>query len=98
MLIIKCTAEKRDIFHIHSSVVDSDIEFVYKIYLSHEFDEFKNHQQLDFIEEILNGNHFESFIIKVVMLDGNAQKLSIIFLKTAIFLLADLQFELSFHD
>ena len=90
LLIIRHTAEKRDIFYIHSSVTNSNVKFVYEIYFSYEFDEFKNHQQSDLIEEVLNKDCFEDFIVKVVMLDDNVQKLSIIFLKTVIFLLTDL--------
>ena len=77
-------------FHTHSLITDSDIKFVHEIYFSHEFDELKGHQQPDLIKEILNKNCFESLIIKVVMLNGNAQELSIIFLKTVILLFADL--------
>ena len=94
----KCTAERKGMFHTHNSVVDSDIEFVYKIYLSHEFDELRSYQQLNLIEEVLNEDCFESLIVKVVMLDDNAQKLNIVFLKMVIFLLADLQFEFDFHS
>ena len=71
LLIARCTAEKRDIFHTHSSVINSDVEFVYEIYLNYEFDEFRDHQQSDLIEKALNENCFESFIIKVVMFDDN---------------------------
>ena len=98
LLIVRCTAERRDIFHIHSLIIDSDVEFVHKIYLSHEFNEFKSHQQSDFIEEVLNENYFKNFIIKVVIFDNNAQKLSVIFLKTVILLFINLQFELSFYN
>ena len=77
-------------FYTHSSVMNSGVEFVHEVCLSHEFDELKGHQQPDLIKEILNEGCFESLIIKVVMLGDNAQKFSIIFLKTAIFLLADL--------
>ena len=98
LLIIRYTAERKDIFHIHNLITDSNIKFVHEINLSHEFDEFKGHQQPDLIKKILNENCFESFIIKVVMLDNNVQKFSIIFLKMMIFLLAGLQFKLSFHD
>ena len=77
-------------FHIYSLVMDSDVEFVHKVCLSHEFNELEGHQQSDLIEEVLNEDCFESFIIKVVMLDGNTQELSIVFLKTAILLLAGL--------
>ena len=77
-------------FHTHSSVTDSDIEFVFKVYLSYEFDELKGHQQPDLIEEALNENCLEGFINKIVMLDDNTQKFHIIFLKTAILLLTGL--------
>ena len=90
LLIIKCTAEKRGMFYAHSSVMDSDVEFVYQICLNHEFGELESHQWPDLIEEALNEGCFKGFIIKVVMLDGNAQELSIVFLKTVIFLLASL--------
>ena len=90
LLIIRCTAERRGIFHTHNSITDSDIEFVHKVYLNHEFNEFKSHQQLNLIKETLNENCFKSLIVKVVMLDDNTQELSIVFLKTVILLLADL--------
>ena len=77
-------------FHTHSLVTDSDIEFVYEICFNHEFGEFGDHQQLNLIEEALNEDCFEGFIVKVVMLDGNAQELSIVFLKMVILLLAGL--------
>ena len=70
--------------------MNSDIEFVHEICLSHEFGELKDHQQLNFIKKILNEDCFKSLIIKVVMLDDNTQKLNIVFLKTAILLLTDL--------
>ena len=98
LLIIRHTAERRGIFHIHSSVTDSSVEFVHKICLSHEFNELKGHQQPDLIEEILNEDCFKSLIIKVVMFNSNSQKLNIIFLKTAILLLAGLQFKSNFYD
>ena len=98
LLIVRHTAEKKGMFYIHSSIVNSDVKFVHKVCFSHEFNKFKNHQQSDFIKKILNEDCFENFIVKVVMLDNNAQKLSIVFLKTVIFLLADLQFESNFHD
>ena len=85
-------------FHTHSSVVDPGIEFVYEVCPSHEFGELGGHQQPDLIGEALNKGCFEGLIIKVVMLDDNAQELSIIFLKIVILLLAGLQFELSFYD
>ena len=77
-------------FYIYSLIVNLGVEFVHKIYLSHEFDELESHQQLNLIKEALNEDCFENLIIKVVMLDNNAQELSIIFLKTAILLLAGL--------
>ena len=98
LLIIRCTAEKRGIFHIHSLVVNLDIKFIHKVNLSHEFNKFGSHQQLNFIEAVLNENCFKSFIVKVVMLDNNAQKFSTVFLKMVIFLLAGLQFKLNFYD
>ena len=76
LLIIRCTAEKRGIFYIYSSVVNSGVESVHKVCLSYEFGELKNYQQLDFIEEALNESCFKGFIVEVVMLDNNAQKLS----------------------
>ena len=78
--------------------MNSDVEFVYKVYLSHEFDKLKGHQQSNLIEEILNEDCFEGFIIKVVIFNNNAQKLNIVFLKTVILLLADLQSESDFHN
>ena len=78
--------------------MNSDVEFVYKVNLNHKFDKLESHQQLDFIEKVLNEGCFKDFIIKVVMFNDNVQKLNIIFLKTAILLLANLQFESSFHD
>ena len=77
-------------FHTHSLITNSDIKFVYKVYLNHEFSELKNHQQLNLIEKTLNENCFKSFIVKVVILDNNAQEFSIVFLKTAILLFTDL--------
>ena len=90
MLIAKCAAEKRSIFYTYCSVVNLGVKFVYKIYFNHEFSELENHQQLNLIEKILNKGCFENFIIKIVILDDNAQKLSIIFLKTAILLFTNL--------
>ena len=90
LLITRCTAEKRCMFHTHSLIADSDVEFVYEIYLSYEFSELEGHQWLDLIEEALNEGCFEGFIVKVVMLGDNAQELSIVFLKIVIFLLAGL--------
>ena len=98
LLITRHTAERKGIFHIHSLITNSDIEFIYEVCLSHEFSEFKGHQQSDLIKEILNEDYFEGLIIKVVMLNDNPQKLSIVFLKIAILLLADLQFESDFYD
>ena len=72
LLIIRCTTERKDIFHIHSSIINLDIEFVYKVYLNYKFNEFKNHLQSNVIEKILNKNCFESFIIKVVIFNDNA--------------------------
>ena len=43
LLIIKCTAEKKNMFHIHCSVTDSDVEFIHKICLNYEFNKFKGH-------------------------------------------------------
>ena len=90
LLIIRCTAEKRGMFHTHSLVVDSGIEFVHEVCPSHEFSELGGHQQLNLIEEALNEGCLKGLIVKVVMLDGNAQKLSIVFLKMAILLFAGL--------
>ena len=98
MLIIRCIAEKKDIFHTHSLITDSNVKFVYEIYLSYKLNEFRGHQQSNLIEETLNESCFEDFIIKVVMLNDNAQKLSIIFLKIMILLFTGLQFKLSFHN
>ena len=70
--------------------MDSGIKFVYEVYLNHEFDEFRDYQQSDLIEKALNEDCLKDFIVKVVMLDDNVQELSIIFLKTAILLLAGL--------
>ena len=57
-------------FHIHSLVMDSDVEFVYEVCFNHEFSKLKGHQQPDLIKKILNKSCFESFIIKIVMLDN----------------------------
>ena len=97
LLIVRGTVKRRGMFHIHSLVPDSGVEFVHGVCLNHEFGEFKGHQWSDLIEEALNEDDLEGFIIKVIMLGGNAQELSIVFLKTVIFLLAGLQFELSFY-
>ena len=43
LLIIKCTAEKKNMFHIYNLITDSDVEFIYKICFSYEFGEFKGH-------------------------------------------------------
>ena len=98
LLIIRCTAERRDMFYIYCSVINLDIKFVHEVCLSHEFDKFEGHQQPDFIKKVLNKDCFEGFIIKIVMLDDDAQELSIVFLKMVILLLAGLQFKLGFHD
>ena len=90
LLITRCTAERKGMFHTYSLIANLDVEFVYKICLSHEFNELKDHQQLNLIEEVLNEGCFEGFIVKIVMLGDNAQELSIVFLKTVIFLFADL--------
>ena len=44
LLIIRYIAEKRDMFHIYSLILNSDVEFIYKICFSYEFDKFENHQ------------------------------------------------------
>ena len=98
MLIIRDTAERRNIFHTHSSVLNSGVKFIHRICLNHEFNELEDHQWLNLIEEALNKGDFKGLVIKVIMLGDNAQELSIVFLKTAIFLLADLQFKSSLHD
>ena len=98
LLIAKYAAEKKNMFHTHCSVMNSGIEFIHEVYLNHVFNEFENYQQLNLIEEILNKDCFKGFIIKIVMLNGNVQEFSIIFLKMVIFLLAGLQFESDFHD
>ena len=85
-------------FHTHSLVLNSGVEFVYRVCLSHEFDELEGHQWSDLIEEALNENNLEGLIIEVIMLDDNAQELSIVFLKTVIFLFASLQFEPNLYD
>ena len=90
LLIVRHITEKRGMFHIHSLIVNSDVEFIHEICLNYKFGELESHQWPDFIEEALNENCFEGFIIKVVMLDNNAQKFSIVFLKMMILLLADL--------
>ena len=43
LLIIRCIIEKKDMFYIHSLIVNLDIEFVYKIYFNYKFSKFKNH-------------------------------------------------------
>ena len=98
LLIIRCTAERRDMFYTHCLIINSSIKFIYKICLSYEFSEFRSYQQLNLIEEVLNEGCFKSLIIKVVMFNGNAQKFSIIFLKTVILLFTDLQFKLNFYN
>ena len=90
LLITRHTAERRGMFHTHSSVMNLGIEFVHEVCFSHEFGELEGHQQLNLIGEALNESYLEDFIIKVVMLGGNVQELSIVFLKTAILLLAGL--------
>ena len=90
LLITRCTAERRGMFHTHSLVADPGVEFVHGVCLSHEFGELGGHQQPDLIEEALNEDCFEGLIVKVVMLGDNAQEFSIVFLKTAILLLAGL--------
>ena len=90
LLIIRHTAEKRDMFHIHNLIADSDVEFIHEICLSYEFNELKGHQQSNLIKKALNENYFKSLIVKVVMFNNNAQEFSIIFLKMMILLLAGL--------
>ena len=85
-------------FYAYCLIINSGIEFVHRVYLSYEFYKLKGYQQSDLIEEVLNKDCFKSLIIKVVMLDDNAQKLSVVFLKMMILLLADLQFEPGFHN
>ena len=85
-------------FHIYNSVTDLDVEFIHEVNLNHKFDKLESHQQSNLIGKALNEDCFEGFIVKVVMLDGNAQELSIVFLKTAILLFANLQFESNFHS
>ena len=77
-------------FHIHSSIMNLNVKFIHKIYFSHKFNEFKSYQQLNLIKEILNENCFKNFIVKVVMLDDNAQEFNIIFLKIMILLFTGL--------
>ena len=43
LLIIRCTAERKDMFHIHNLIADSNVKFVYKVYFNYKFNEFKNH-------------------------------------------------------
>ena len=90
LLITRCTAERKGMFHIYSSVVDSGVEFVHEVCLSHKFGELEGHQWPDLIGEALNEDCFEGLIIKVVMLDDNVQEFSIVFLKMMILLLAGL--------
>ena len=71
LLIIKYITEKKNIFYIHNSIVNSNVEFIYKIYFNYEFDELKSYQWLNFIKKILNENCFKNFIIKIVILDDN---------------------------
>ena len=77
-------------FHTHSLIMNSGIEFVHEICPSHEFGELEGHQQLNLIEETLNEDCLKGLIIKVVMLGDNVQEFSIVFLKTVILLLAGL--------
>ena len=44
LLIIRYTAERKNMFYTYSSVINSDVEFIYKICLNHEFNELKGHQ------------------------------------------------------
>ena len=98
LLIVRCTAEKKDIFYIYSLIINSGVKFVHEVYFNYEFDKLKDYQQSDLIEKILNKDCFKDFIVKVVMLDSNAQKLNVIFLKMMIFLLAGLQSKPGFHN
>ena len=82
LLIIKYTAEKRDMFYIYSLIVNLNVKFIYEICLNYEFDEFKDYQWLNLIKKALNKDYFENFIVEVVMLNDNVQKFSIVFLKT----------------
>ena len=41
LLIIRCTVEKKNMFHIHSSVTDSDIKFIYEIYFNYKFNKLE---------------------------------------------------------
>ena len=43
LLIIRCTAEKKSIFHIHSLIMNSGVEFIHEVYFNHEFSKFKSH-------------------------------------------------------
>ena len=43
LLIARCTAEKKNIFHIYNSVMNSDVEFVYEVYFNYKFNELENH-------------------------------------------------------
>ena len=43
LLIVRYTAEKKDIFYIYSLIVNLNVKFVHKIYFNYKFDEFKNH-------------------------------------------------------
>ena len=63
LLIIRCTAERRDIFHTHSSVANSNVEFVHEVCPNHEFGELEGHQWLDLIREVLNEDCLEGFIV-----------------------------------
>ena len=71
LLIIRCTVERKNMFHIYSLIADSGIKFTHKICFNYEFNEFENHQQPNFIKKVLNKDCFKSFIIKVVIFDNN---------------------------
>ena len=43
LLIVRCTAERRDMFHTYNLITDSDIEFVHKICFNYELNELKGH-------------------------------------------------------
>ena len=97
LLIARGTAKRKGMFHTHSLILNPGVEFVHEVCPNHEFGELRGHQWPDLIGEALNEGDFEGLVVKVIMLGGNAQELSIVFLKTVIFLLAGLQFELSLH-
>ena len=98
LLITKCTAERKSMFYTHLSILNSDVEFVHKVCFNHKFNELEGHQWLNLVKEALNEDDLEGLVVKIIMFDDNAQELSIVFLKIVIFLLAGLQFKLSFHD